>query len=89
MAAFKRKASEIRDIHEAQRTFLDWLNDFNAIDDEKLMFEMLEGCPDELPPDACESLGLDVRSSFGDAVEAVDWFRPDESGAELDEQCRR
>jgi len=71
MARFRRKAAEIDSIHEAQRTFLDWLNDFNAIDDETILFDWLEGCPEELPPDVCEWLELEDGSSFADAVELV------------------
>jgi len=47
---------------------LDWLNDFDAVDDEKSLCEMLAGCGDELPPDVCESLELPIGSSFGDAA---------------------
>jgi len=69
MIMHRRLSAEITTLDEAQRTFLDWLGDFDAVDDEQTLCEILADCGDELPPDVCESLGLPVGSSFGNAAE--------------------
>lgn len=63
--------TEIRSIRESQAAFLEWLFDFNAVDDPDAIFATLEGCHDKLPLQCREPLGLDSDSTFADAVELV------------------
>ena len=68
MAHFIRRIADIESIDEAQRAFLDYLFDFEAIDDADALLSMLTECGDELPDEYCDSLGLAAASSFADAA---------------------
>jgi hypothetical protein len=63
-----RVVDEIDSIEEAQRAFLDWLCDFEAVDDAEALLAMLVICDDELPNDYCSLLGLSRGSTFADAA---------------------
>ena len=68
MASFIRRVADIETIDEAQRAFLDWLFDFEAVDDAEALLSKLTECDDELPSEYCDSLGLENGSSFADAA---------------------
>lgn len=63
-----KHVADIDTIDEAQRTFLDWIFDFEAVDDAPTLLSMLIHCDERLPPEYCESIGLPGGSSFGDAA---------------------
>ena len=63
-----RVVDEIDSIEEAQRSFLDWLYDFEVVDDTAGLLRILEDCSDELPSEYCRLLGLSQGSSFSDAA---------------------
>ena len=66
-----RKVAEINDLQKAQRTFLDWLHDFDCVDGSNALLAMLVDCDDRVPDDYCESLGLGVGGTFGLAVGVI------------------
>ena len=63
-----RVVNAIDSIDEAQRAFLDWLFDFEAVDDAAGLLRMLEDCSDELPREHCSLLGMSDGSTFANAA---------------------
>lgn len=59
---------QITSLDVAQRTFRDWLFDFEAVDDAPPLLAILSDCDDELPPNYCDTLGLPEGSSFSQAA---------------------
>ena len=71
MSRTVRTIEEIQSTEEAQLAFLDWLFDFEAIDDAVALIQMVSDCHDPLPFEYCDNLGLPSGSSFGDAARVV------------------
>jgi hypothetical protein len=68
MPRFVRHVAEIETIEDAQRVFLDWTLDFEAVDDATALLSLLVSCDDVLPDEYCQSLGLPSRSTFADGA---------------------
>ena len=68
MPRFVRHVAEIETIEDAQRVFLDWILDFEAVDDATALLSMLVSCDDVLPDEYCQSLGLPAGSTFAETA---------------------
>ena len=71
MSRTVRTVEEIQSTEEAQLAFLDWLFDFEAIDDAMALLRLVSKCEDPLPDEYCDNLGLQSGSSFGDAARVL------------------
>ena len=68
MPRLVKHVADITSIDEAQRTFLDWIFDFEAVDDAATLLSMLAQCDERLPTEYCDLIGLSDGSTFAEAA---------------------
>ena len=60
--------ADIQSQDEAKRVFLDWLSNFEVVDDADSLLGLLSCCEDELAGEHCDNLGIRRGSTFADAA---------------------
>jgi len=76
----QRRLEKLFPIESVRQRFIEYLDDFNAVDEPEAFLDELSDCYDILRNDICDKLGLEYGSSYCDAAEILreQWTMDDE-----------